>query len=79
MAAPNPVTAPTERPPLIAFKWLFPFLPWLTIGVAALKHPAYQPSLEGRVLHVAGLAAYSIALLAVIQPWRRDDDGTARR
>lgn len=79
MAAPTPVTAPTERPPLIASKWLFPFLPWLTIGVAALKHPAYWPSFEGRVLHVAGLAAYSIALLAVIQPWRRDDQSAVRR
>jgi hypothetical protein len=74
MAAPTPVAPPTEQPPLVKFKWLIPFTPWLSIGIATLKHPTYWPSLEGRILHVVGVAAVTVALLAVIQSWRRDDE-----
>lgn len=51
-----------------------PFLPWITVPITTLRHPAFWPSFEGRILHVVGCAAYTVALLAVIQPWRRDDE-----
>lgn len=69
MAA-TPVTRPK---PLLAAKWVIPFLPWLSVFAAALMHPGYWLSFDGRVLHVVGVTAYSAAFLAVIQPWRRDD------
>lgn len=74
MAA-TPVTEP--RQPLLKAKWVIPFLPWISVGLTAMKNPAFQPSFEGRVLHVVGCAAYTVALLAVIQPWRRDDERAA--
>lgn len=53
-------------------KWLFPFLPWLSVGALAARNPAYAVPFEGRILHVVGCVVFSIALLAVIQPWRED-------
>lgn len=53
-------------------KWFIPVLPWISVGLTSLKHPAYWMPMEGRVLHVLGCAALSIALFAVIQPWRED-------
>lgn len=79
MAAPAPADPTAKRPPLIKFKWFFPFAPWFILGFVALKHPNNWPPLEARILHLIGLAAYSIALLAVVQPWRSDDERVARR
>jgi hypothetical protein len=70
-------TPVTTRKPLISLKWLWPVAPWFSIGVAAAKHPAYWLPLEGRILHVVGCAAFSATLLAIIQPWRRDDERNA--
>lgn len=74
MAA-SPVAQPHR--PLIKAKWVFPFLPWITLPITALKHPAYWSPLEGRILHVVGCVAYTVALLAVVQPCRRDDERAA--
>lgn len=71
--------SPVTKPPLIKIKWLIPFAPWVSVSVAAAKHPAYWMSLEGRILHVIGVAVYSVAFLAVIQPWRRDDETAVTR
>lgn len=56
------------------FKWAYPFVPWLWVGVSAaqIESGAIAPSLEIRVLYVVGLAMLSVALLAVIQPWKAD-------
>jgi len=55
-------------------KWVFPFVPWLTVGwqAAVVEYRGPGWPLDIRVLFVAAAFALTVALLAVIQPWRED-------
>jgi hypothetical protein len=66
---------------MIKAKWLFPFFPFMCLGLMALGHTwgGWWPSMGNKVAYVLGITLLSAVLLGIIQPWREDPPRLAGR
>lgn len=55
-------------------KWVYPFFPFMCLGLMALGHTwaGWWPSTENKVMYVFGITLLSGLLLGILQPWRED-------